>query len=699
MPDKVNIYEVQLKHACRITGAFWATWIEKSDFGWFFGYRYGLTKSRQVSLKKFLCQPKVSSWLAGAISGGRMRTCRTASTADDLGCQQLYAFPNFVEKCAIIVGADHLDDVARAFFRILAMRSPQESYPQLPIDDRLLIRPFEYEGGPSYNLSGVLERILYYLIKNEPADVALIAIRVGDAFRIEASLNASPEKNNNVISIQDDAVLTEIMANREGIILDDITKSAKLRLKLKAAKPVKAWMILPILIGQQVIGLIFYGSHRAGTFTPQDLRRVVSLVNRIAHGVEIAVVFAETARYLQQMALLNELASAASGGVDVDEVANRVRRMLMRTFRTGMVTVLLLSSDGRTLREFSDQNHEAPLVIPIENSLAGVVVETGMPVRVGDTSDIPDNIKHDTGIRSQMAVPLKYRGEVMGFLTVADDRPEKTFSPDDVQLLELLAPQVAVSIHNAQLYKDLQEHIEAQEVAESQLIRSARLAAVGEMAAGVAHELNNPLTIVTGFVELILEELPSDSPQRPDLELVLREARRARGVVRQLLDFSRPVEDVRVTADLNEMVSEVLALVKHLASTSGIQMYLDLWEGLPEVCLDPNQIKQVLLNLIHNALQAMPLGGTLTIQTLTQDREGRKWLGVRVSDTGEGITPEVLERLYEPFFTTRQPGSGTGLGLSVSYGIVTEHGGHIEVDSRPGEGSCFTIWLSGQEEE
>jgi signal transduction histidine kinase len=278
-------------------------------------------------------------------------------------------------------------------------------------------------------------------------------------------------------------------------------------------------------------------------------------------------------------------------------------------------------------------------------------------------------------------------------LTVSDDDPEGGFDLDDLQLLELLAPQIAVSVRNARLYLQLQELIEAERLAKDRLVQSARLAAVGELAAGVAHELNNPLTTVTGFVELVLDEIPEDRPEREDLELVLREARRAREVVRRLLDFSRPGEGFRVPTDINDLVSDVIALIKHLAHTGGVEIRSDLESDLPEIRVDRNQIQQVLLNLVHNALQAMPSGGSLQLETGKDSNEDIDYVTIMVKDTGQGIPSDMIGRIFEPFFTTRQPGKGTGLGLSVSYGIVTDHGGFIDVDSKVGEGSCFTVWL------
>ncbi len=265
-------------------------------------------------------------------------------------------------------------------------------------------------------------------------------------------------------------------------------------------------------------------------------------------------------------------------------------------------------------------------------------------------------------------------------------------SPGEVGLLQ----QTVLELQNTQ--QELQARISAQREAEARLIQAAKLAAVGEMAAGVAHELNNPLTTVVGFTELALEELPVDSSLRADLEMVLKESRRARSVVRRLLDFARQGEANRVKADINEIIEDVLLLTKHLMYTNNVQPVVRMGENLPWALMDRNQIKQVVINLINNALYAMPDGGQLEVETACQARYGRRWMTMSVRDTGVGISPENLQRIFEPFFTTRGDRGGTGLGLSVTYGIVTDHGGMIEVESEVSVGSSFTVWLPLEDE-
>lgn len=254
-------------------------------------------------------------------------------------------------------------------------------------------------------------------------------------------------------------------------------------------------------------------------------------------------------------------------------------------------------------------------------------------------------------------------------------------------------PAQSTVLELQQTQQELQARISAQMEAEARLIQAAKLAAVGEMAAGVAHELNNPLTTVVGFTELALDDLPIDSPIRKDLDLVLQEARRARSVVRRLLDFARQGETSRVKADINEIVDDVMMLTKHLMYTNHVEPDIRLAKPLSWVLVDRNQIKQVVINLVNNGLYAMPEGGRLVVETAEQTRYNGRWITLTVRDTGIGIPPDNLQRIFEPFFTTRADQGGTGLGLSVTYGIVTDHAGMIEVESAVRQGSTFVVWL------
>ncbi len=417
----------------------------------------------------------------------------------------------------------------------------------------------------------------------------------------------------------------------------------------------------------------------------------------------------------RNLKLIYEVIEQVISLTDLKEVSQISAELMARNFAYELAAIALFEGPERNLTVMGIGGNAADLVqqgFPYmdETRNDGIVMRvavTGQNILINDVSQSPFYRPiPNWDARSEMCVALKDGDQIIGVINVESQR-KNAFSQNDLIVLESLAGILSSVMSSAGQYQklhatidqlrsareELQERIVAQRMAESRLVQAAKLAAVGEMAAGIAHELNNPLTTVSGFTELVLEELPEASGVRNDMELVLREANRARGVVRRLLDFARQGESARVRSDINEIIKDVLALVNHLLRISGIQLVTDINEGLPWISVDRNQMKQVILNLIHNALHAMPTGGELAIKTECQYREGREWLTICLKDTGIGIAPENLERVFEPFFTTRSMDGGTGLGLSVTYGIVTDHGGLIEVDSQVGEGSIFTVWL------
>lgn len=230
--------------------------------------------------------------------------------------------------------------------------------------------------------------------------------------------------------------------------------------------------------------------------------------------------------------------------------------------------------------------------------------------------------------------------------------------------------------------------IEVQRV-QQQLVQASKLGAVGELAAVVAHEVNNPLTGILGYAELLITELPDGDPRREEAAVIRAEAMRARSIVKALLEFARPRPPRRLPTDLNVLARSTLELVRFRAHETGVQI-VERYGDLPCLEVDPDAFKQVLLNLFNNAFQAMPEGGQLSVSTA---RDADRVLVV-VRDSGRGMDGETRSRIFTPFFSTRAgAGGGAGLGLSVSLQIVEGHGGTIEVESEPGRGAAFSISL------
>lgn len=240
----------------------------------------------------------------------------------------------------------------------------------------------------------------------------------------------------------------------------------------------------------------------------------------------------------------------------------------------------------------------------------------------------------------------------------------------------------------------LKEREESQKAqSEIRLIQSEKQASVGKLAAGVAHEINNPLTAVLTFTHMILRRTDLPGEVRSDLETVASQTERVRRIVKSLLDFSRQSALTPESLDVNSLIQESVKLLENQALIKGVSLSFRGAGDLPLFTLDHNQCQSVFINMIINALDATPSGGKISIQTRKASLENAKGVEIKITDTGTGIAPEHMDKLFDPFFTTKEVGKGTGLGLAVSAGIIQRHGGSISVHSKLGEGTVFTIWL------
>ncbi|MEO8655524.1 MAG: ATP-binding protein [Ramlibacter sp.] len=253
----------------------------------------------------------------------------------------------------------------------------------------------------------------------------------------------------------------------------------------------------------------------------------------------------------------------------------------------------------------------------------------------------------------------------------------------------------------ATLNEKVKARTEELQLAEAEVARGEKLASIGQLAAGIAHELNNPLTGVLTFTSLMRKKMPEGSEEAEDLDLVIRETKRCASIIRRLLDFAREKTPERALVNLNQLIGETVQFVGRSAALQHIEIDLDLDPDLPQLLVDADLIKQVLMNILVNAQQAIEENGRITVRSrLCSNRkppgrceETMPAVEIAISDTGCGIPEANLQRIFDPFFTSKEVGKGTGLGLSVSYGIVRAHGGEIDVESTVGEGSTFRICL------
>jgi two-component system NtrC family sensor kinase len=308
----------------------------------------------------------------------------------------------------------------------------------------------------------------------------------------------------------------------------------------------------------------------------------------------------------------------------------------------------------------------------------------------GPLADLKDGASRLAGGDLDQPIPVRSRDE-FGQLAEAFNSMMQALRNSRVELEEW----------GFTLERKVKEATRELHLAQAEAARGEKLASVGLLAAGIAHELNNPLTGVLTFSTLVRKQFPDGSPQAEDLDLVIQETRRCAGIIRRLLDFAREKAPEKNYADLNQLIEKTVQLVSQSAQAADIEINMDLDPALPAVWMDDSLVEQVIMNMLVNARHSIQGGGRITIRTRLLEEHSRDAASkmadakveITIADTGCGIAPENLQKIFDPFFTTKGVGKGTGLGLSVSHGTIEAHGGTIEVESTVGEGTEFRIYL------
>jgi len=287
-----------------------------------------------------------------------------------------------------------------------------------------------------------------------------------------------------------------------------------------------------------------------------------------------------------------------------------------------------------------------------------------------------------------VVVPMIYQSRLSGILLISDKMSKNEFTLDDIEFLSILANQIAVAIENARLYEAEKTASEQLRAAQHQLVNTERLAALGEMSTRVAHEINNPLGIIKNYMLLVRRAMGKNIEASGYADIVGQEIDRIAHIVRELLDFYRPVRDDLEPVDVIGVMDDVLTLMDRQFKKLSIELFTDFSIDQYLINGSADNLKQVYLNIIINACDAMSSGGKLGIKIKLEDEN----LLIIFCDTGPGIPPDIIPRIFEPFYTTKESGKGTGLGLSVCYGIIKRHGGSITYKNT-NDGGCFEIKL------
>lgn len=294
------------------------------------------------------------------------------------------------------------------------------------------------------------------------------------------------------------------------------------------------------------------------------------------------------------------------------------------------------------------------------------------------------------GLSTFASVPLMASGKVVGVVIVDNFFNKRSITDEDIRFLTMFANQAGLAIENSLLYSDINEaHLELKET-HDRLLQSEKLAALGEMAANVAHEIRNPLTSLGGFARRLLKKLESHTEKRY-AEIIVKEVERLESLLTDILVLSRKNAGPFKNNNVNKIIESTLNQLSEEMKTKKIDLIKELEDSLPDIDCDSQQLKQVFINMFTNSIQAMQGGGTLKIVTYLIMEEETPFVGISITDTGGGIPEEYLSKIFNPFFTTKD--TGTGLGLSISHKIIEHHQGVIELINKHGEGATFVVKL------
>jgi signal transduction histidine kinase len=412
-----------------------------------------------------------------------------------------------------------------------------------------------------------------------------------------------------------------------------------------------------------------------------------ALANLAAHALHNDSLYRDLLRQKEELCTLIEVSRDITASLDLDEVFKRVVRHAARLLRAQAAGLMLVDDSGQTLRIKAtyggSQNWMQRPPLDLATSVLGEVVRSGLPLAILDLQEkthTPDaQLAAQEGLSSLLCIPLKTSVRLIGLLTVYTMEPRR-FRAEEVELLLALAAQSSTAIENARLYQAM---LDTQE----QLRQSERLAALGSMSAGLAHEIRNPLHTMQLLAYAMQNECLRSGTLSADLKVMQSEIGRLTLLVEQFLDFVRPKRPAIIPQKLQEIMEETLLLVRAEARRRGIRI-AKAWPGdLPVVRVDGTQIKQVFLNILLNAMQATPSGGSIEVRM----QANGECITTEIDDHGEGMPAGVRAQLFTPFFTTKP--RGVGLGLSISQRIIEGHRGAIRVTSQPGVGTTVRIEL------
>lgn len=488
----------------------------------------------------------------------------------------------------------------------------------------------------------------------------------------------------------------EIVENLRSSIVSDTTKDPRWKL-IPGLEWIRSNLCIPLLWNDELLGLLYIDGDKPDIFTEETIGRLKPLVNATTAALESALLIKTTRQALKETSALYHI-NQKLVALDAAELLNDAVELLQNNFGYYHVQVfvidpktgdlILKAASGEVGRQLVELNHR----VRAGTGIIGYAAETGTPFFTNHVDEVVffqyDPSLPDTA--AEMSIPVRNGQKLYGILDIQQDG-NKPFTKRDEQLVINIADQLAVALHKAELYENLQTALQQEKAARNQMLQNERLAIMGRLLASVSHELNNPLQAIQNALFLLKEETGLSPQGRGDLEIVLAESERMAGLIERLRDTYRPpqAEDLQ-PVQINNVIEDVYALLATHLRKNEVAFEFHPDQALPIITAQPDQIRQVALNLLINAVEAMPGGGKVSVDTMFL-RESNEAL-ISFSDTGPGISPSILPYIFDPFITNKK--EGTGIGLTISHEIVIKHGGRITAENNPdGIGATFKVWF------
>ncbi|MBL4905586.1 MAG: GAF domain-containing protein, partial [Flavobacteriaceae bacterium] len=492
----------------------------------------------------------------------------------------------------------------------------------------------------------------------------------------------------------------------------------------------KSAIFVPMIVGDVVMGSVsLQNVEKENAFTESDVRLLSTLTFSMSVALENARLFNETTRLLDEteqraseLQTVNNISIAMVSQLEFDALIKLVGEQMRETFKADIV-YLALHDRKTNMLHFPYIYGDTSESRAFSNGITEKIILNKKPLLINENIDeVTHKIKAEhkgETVQSFLGVPIIIGKRAIGVISVQSKESENRFNEYDERLLTTIAANLGIAIQNAEAYQKLQAALTELRAAQEQLVQSEKMASLGELTAGIAHEIQNPLNFVNNFSEVseeLLEELKDEvkenineeiieiiSDLKQNLGKITHHGKRASSIVKGMLDHSRTSNGIKVFTDINILADEYLRLSYHGLRAKdrsfSADFKTDLDNSLPKVSVVPQDFGRVILNLINNAFYAVSKKGkeapesyqpTVTVRT----KKIEKAIEISVKDKGEGISKDIADKIFQPFFTTKPSGEGTGLGLSLAYDIVTKgHGGQLKLSSKKGEFTEFTIVL------